>query len=106
MAALPSYLVASAWGNKQSRTEVFAFGPPGTTFVSPSSIEAVHGGRLEFTSNDFGCPGGTVLGHADARLDHLRHGRLYRHGRHLRETGTPHDADAESGHGHARRPLL
>ena len=35
-ASPPRYGASQAWGVKQFCTEVFAYGPPGTTFVSPS----------------------------------------------------------------------
>ncbi|TFC32006.1 DUF4012 domain-containing protein [Cryobacterium sp. TMT2-18-3] len=54
-AVLPSYVASGAWGVKQFRTEVFVYGPPGTTFVS-SSIDAVDGAGLETTTDDLGRP--------------------------------------------------
>ncbi|TFC33967.1 DUF4012 domain-containing protein [Cryobacterium sp. TMT2-42-4] len=53
--SLPRYVASQAWGVKQFRTEVFAYGPPGTTFVS-SSIDAVDGASLETTTDDLGRP--------------------------------------------------
>ena len=54
-ARLPKYVASEAWGITQFRTEVFANGPPGTTFVS-SSIDAVDGASLETTTDDLGRP--------------------------------------------------
>jgi len=48
-------VASQAWGVKQFRTEVFAYGPPGTTFVS-SSIDAEAGAELEITVDDLGRP--------------------------------------------------
>ena len=54
-ASLPTYVASTAWGVKQFRTEVFAYGPPGTTFVS-SSVDALEGASLETTTDDLGRP--------------------------------------------------
>ncbi len=54
-AKLPSYVASAAWGVKQFRTEVFVYGPPGTTFSS-SSIDASVGADLETTTDDLGRP--------------------------------------------------
>ena len=54
-AKLPKYVASGAWGVKQFRTEVFVYGPPGTSFVS-SSVEAADGANLETTTDDLGRP--------------------------------------------------
>lgn len=35
--ALPRYVKSAVWGSKQFRTEVFVYGPPGTTFTGFSA---------------------------------------------------------------------
>jgi hypothetical protein len=55
-ANLPSYVASGPWGGKKFRTQVFVYGPPGTTVASSSvdvsGIETTLGG----TSTDLGRP--------------------------------------------------
>lgn len=54
--ALPIYVASGEWGGEKFRTQVFVYGPPGTT-VATTSIDAPAGGtNLEGTATDLGRP--------------------------------------------------
>jgi hypothetical protein len=50
---LPDYVASGYWGADQFRTEVYVYGPPGTTFVSAGAAE---GAGLVATTDDLGRP--------------------------------------------------
>ncbi|TFC55100.1 MULTISPECIES: DUF4012 domain-containing protein [unclassified Cryobacterium] len=50
---LPSYVATEYWGADQFRTEVYVYGPPGTSFVSAGVAE---GADLLATTDDLGRP--------------------------------------------------
>ena len=50
---LPSYVATEFWGADRFRTEVYVYGPPGTTFVSAGAAE---GASLVATTDDLGRP--------------------------------------------------
>jgi hypothetical protein len=55
-AELPSYIAAGQWGGKKFLTQVFVYGPPGTTFVSASVNVAGLETIVEPNSTDLGRP--------------------------------------------------
>lgn len=50
---LPKYVASQDWGGKYFRTEVYVYGPPGTTFVTATVAE---GADLVATTDDLGRP--------------------------------------------------
>jgi hypothetical protein len=55
-ATLPSYVASAPWGATQFRTQVFAYGPPGTTFVSATVNATGMSAAIGGTGDDLGRP--------------------------------------------------
>ncbi|MDQ1576843.1 MAG: hypothetical protein QOH55_1993 [Microbacteriaceae bacterium] len=55
-ATLPSYIASGPWGAKQFRTQVFVYGPPGSTIAAASVNSAGVSTTLGDLANDLGRP--------------------------------------------------
>lgn len=53
--ALPAYVKSAAWGSTKFRTEVFVYGPPGTTFLD-ATVEGSEVRPIRTDINDLGRP--------------------------------------------------
>lgn len=59
--ALPVYVASGLWGSEHFRTEVFVYGPPGTTLESTEVVEAGRLTTFDNSAEDMGRPVATFM---------------------------------------------